>query len=397
MKNFLNGFLFYFISAYFICLSNSCTKSSPKQEDQPVITSILPNAAKGGAVVTVYGKHLLKFQGNIAVSINNKIAPVTLSTDDSIKVLVPPKAGSGEVVLIAGNKKYNGPEFTYEYEAIVTTIAGSGAVGSADGPGPGASFNCPWGITVDKNGDLYIADSYGRLIRKIDTSTNIVSSINIPVLIKDSLFYSPYNITIDTISGSLYVTDFNEHLLKIGSDADMTVIFTDSMPLAGVGVGPDKKLYLTNNKTGEIIQVDTTGQNRKVFSTGLVTPRNIVFDKDYNMFVAGLGIYKVANTGSWVQLINPPDSLHGWEIAVDTLGNFYEADHFNNLIRKIDPSGNITVIAGNGNAADADGIGLNASFDGPTGMAIDKDGNLYVSTYNFTTATGNKIRKISFR
>jgi len=41
-----------------------------------------------------------------------------------------------------------------------------------------------------------------------------------------------------------------------------------------------------------------------------------------------------------------------------------------------------------------DGVGLLASFNGPQGLAIDADGNLYVSTYNYTTGAGNKIRKI---
>ena len=46
---------------------------------------------------------------------------------------------------------------------------------------------------------------------------------------------------------------------------------------------------------------------------------------------------------------------------------------------------------------DIDDTGLKASFDHPTGLAIDKDGNLYISTYNFDTQGGNKIRKITFQ
>ena len=82
---------------------------------------------------------------------------------------------------------------------------------------------------------------------------------------------------------------------------------------------------------------------------------------------------------------------------MDTAGNFYIADHFKNRIRKITPLGNVTTIAGNGIAADIDGIGTEASFDGPQGIAIDAAGNLYVTTYNYDSNTGNKVRKISFR
>jgi len=44
-----------------------------------------------------------------------------------------------------------------------------------------------------------------------------------------------------------------------------------------------------------------------------------------------------------------------------------------------------------------DGVGLNASFNGPQGLTIDKAGNLYMTTYNYETASGNKIRKITVR
>jgi hypothetical protein len=85
----------------------------------------------------------------------------------------------------------------------------------------------------------------------------------------------------------------------------------------------------------------------------------------------------------------------GWEIAMDTLGNIYEADHFNNNLRMIEAStGKISTIAGSGMPEDVDGIGLNASFNGPQGLTIDDNGDLFMTTYNYDTREGNKIRKI---
>jgi hypothetical protein len=81
---------------------------------------------------------------------------------------------------------------------------------------------------------------------------------------------------------------------------------------------------------------------------------------------------------------------------MDTIGNIYEADHFNNNLRLIEAStGNIYTIAGSGTAADIDGIGLNASFNGPQGLTIDDNGVLYLTTYNYDTGGGNEIRKIT--
>jgi IPT/TIG domain/NHL repeat len=373
-----------------------CDKTSDSNPAplQLTITSVYPATAKGGETITIKGQNLL-IDGQInKVLVNKSEASIISSSNDSIIAVVPQRAGSGTVSVVTNTKTYTGSSFTYQYIVQVSTIAGTGNQGNNDGPALSATFKYPWGITVDNNGDIYIADSYNRLIRKIDGTTKIVSSMSPGTL----NFYSPYNITIDTISESLYVTDFNAHLLKINSSGSMSVIFTDAGngPLAGIGLGPDKRLYVSNNTTGEVLRFDTTGLNRSVFSVGLTTPRNIIFDKDGKMYVSGGGIYKMEANGNFSQVMPVSSRLRGWEIAMDSLGNFYEADYPNNCIRKIDKNGNAIIIAGNGIAADIDGIGLGASFNGPTGIAIDKEGNLYVTTHNFTTGAGNKVRKLTF-
>ena len=75
--------------------------------------------------------------------------------------------------------------------------------------------------------------------------------------------------------------------------------------------------------------------------------------------------------------------------AADTLGNVYVADTNNHKIRKIDPSGHVTTFVGSGYSGSSDGQGSTATFNKPTGLAIDSTGNIYVSEFR-----GNKIRKI---
>lgn len=245
----------------------NCNKKSESDSTPPVqltITSVFPATAKGGETITIKGQNLL-IDGQInKVLVNTSEASIISSSNDSIKVVVPQRAGSGSISVVTNTKTYTGSSFTYQYIVQVSTIAGTGNQGNNDGPALNATFKYPWGITVDNNGDIYIADSYNRLIRKIDAATRIVSSMSPGTL----NFYSPYNITIDTISKSLYVTDFNAHLLKINSSGSMSVIFTDAGygPLAGIGLGPDKKLYVSNNTTGEVLRFDTTGLNRTIFS-----------------------------------------------------------------------------------------------------------------------------------
>ncbi len=66
-------------------------------------------------------------------------------------------------------------------------------------------------------------------------------------------------------------------------------------------------------------------------------------------------------------------------IATDQSGFVYVADKYNNVIRKISPSGMVTTIAGSGNAGSDDGIGTAASFNEPEGLTIDNLGNVYVA------------------
>jgi sugar lactone lactonase YvrE len=264
-------------------------------------------------------------------------------------------------------------------------------VGSSDGDKNSSSFNCPWGLAADANGNIYVADVYNRLIRKITLPGYSVSTIPIGTLD----FYSPYNIAFDK-ANNMYVTDFNKHIMKIAADGIKSVIYYNAdMVGAGIAVDANNNLFVSDNTKGTITKLTTDGKNPTPYTSGIVTPRNIIFAKDGSMYVASTGISKVSSTGN-IAVVVPDQQFQGWEIAIDTAGNFYDADHFNNRIRKIDKKGNVTTIAGNDIAADIDGIGQAASFDGPQGIIIDAEGNLYVTTYNYSKATGNKVRKISF-
>ena len=374
---------------------SSCSKQDAPKQEQVSITSIMPRVAKGGDTIKIIGKNLLKEVGNTSISVNGKNAEITLATKDSIKAVVPLKAGSGTVVLQMGNDRYEGPSLIYEYKVIVTTIAGDGSVGNNDGTGLQSSFNCPWGIAANAAGDLFVADCYNRLIRKIAANDFSVSSYTIPTWVNGKNFYSPYNLAIDTNTQNLYITDFNEHLMKMDALGNMDVIYEDTMPLTGIAIDPSNAhLYISNNTRGTIIRTDMNGRNPSVFTTGLVTPRNIIFNREEQMFVAAYpGIYEIDKDGT-PSIKSSVTEFGGWEIAADTSGNFFLADHFNNCIRMIDKFGKSTVIAGSGEAADVDGVGLAAAFDGPQGITIDTKGNLYVTTYNYDKRTGNKVRKI---
>jgi sugar lactone lactonase YvrE len=77
-------------------------------------------------------------------------------------------------------------------------------------------------------------------------------------------------------------------------------------------------------------------------------------------------------------------------IVVDAAGNIYVGDEGNSSIRKVTPGGKVTTLAGSGKFSFSDGVGRNAEFNAPGGIAIDNGGNLYVADY-----LNNCIRRVS--
>ena len=372
----------------------ACNKSGKRGQAGPPIqiTSITPLSIQGGDTVTVRGKNLPFNVSSYTVTLNGHRFTLIGGSADSIRGVVPKMAGSGHLVVNAYQDTVLGPAMTYNYVVTVSTIAGTGQSGTANGAALSSTFYCPWGITADANGDLYVADCYNRLLRKYTAATAAISQTNIPNI----PFYSPYNIALDRASHNLYVTDFNAHVLKVHADNSASVIDTNFKTSTGVAVGPDHWLYLTDNILGTVTRLDTNGNNGTIIGKNMTTPRNLVFDKAGNLYISAYGLYEF--TSSWQDQLFLDPQFKGWEIARDTLGNIYEADHFNNNLRMYEASTRtIFTIAGTGIADDADGVGLKASFNGPQGLCIDDNGVLYMTTYNYDTNGGNKIRKITIQ
>jgi secreted PhoX family phosphatase len=101
--------------------------------------------------------------------------------------------------------------------------------------------------------------------------------------------------------------------------------------------------------------------------------------------LAGSGAQGNADGTGRAATFNGPEG-----VAVDSAGNVYVADSGNNEIRKITSAGVVTTFAGSGTQGNADGIGRGASFNGPEGVAVDSMGNVYVGD-----EFNNEIRKIT--
>jgi len=257
----------------------------------------------------------------------------------------------------------------------VTTLAGNGSQGSANGFGAAADFRGPFGVAIDGFGNMYVADTNNNRIRKITAAgevTTLAGSGNFEFTDGfgvNAQFRAPGGVAVDG-AGNVYVADpFNHRIRKITAAGQVTT-------LAG------------NGTAGIVDGAESTAQ----FSS----PGGVAVDGAGNVYVADAGnnrIRKITATGQVTTLAGDGTAAQfrfPGGVAVDGAGNVYVADTNNHRIRKITATGQVTTLAGNGTAAFADGAGVNARFDLPYGVAVDGAGNVYVAD-----TANHSIRKIT--
>jgi len=269
------------------------------------------------------------------------------------------------------------------HNGVVSTYAGSGLEGSADGPARTASFFYPQGIAVDKKGNVYVADTHNSLIRKIspDGMVSTIAGRRADQFGRgrDSSVRldNPSGIAVDE-DGNVYIADWaNDLIRKINSGGKLTIVAGNGNPGSqngqdtaasfylpwGIAVDPQKNLYITDSYNNMI---------RKVSPNGLVTT------------IAG---HKAKGSSNGKDTL--ASFLHPTGIAVDQKGNIYVADTENHCIRKILPDGEVSTLAGNGLRGFVDGPGAKANFYRPFGLAVNDRGDIFVADY-----LNNRIREI---
>ena len=277
---------------------------------------------------------------------------------------------------------------------IINTVAGNGVWGyrGDGGPATQARLQSPSGVAVDREGNIFIADTSNYRIRKVDTSGIIttVAGNGVPTFNGDggpatsaSIRY-PSGVAVDSV-GNIYIADkYNSRIRKVDTNGIISTVAGngvygysgDGGPATEAGIKYPRGV--TVDSAGNIFIADTFNHRvRKVDISGIITT------------VAGNGQKAFSGDGGPA---TEAGIKYPQDIAVDSKGNIFIADAQNSRVRKVDTDGIITTVAGNGvyGYSGDGGPPTEAQLDYPTGLDVDSVGNIYIADVR-----NNRIRMIS--
>jgi sugar lactone lactonase YvrE len=332
---------------------------------------------------------------------------------------------------------------------IISTIAGNGtaAYRGDGGSATSAEINRPYQIALDSSGNLYIADTANNRIRKV-TPAGVISTVAGTGMLgfsgdggpaTSAQLWNPYGVAVDS-NGDLYIADTSNHRVrKVDSSGVISTVVGDGSstysgdggPATSAGIYPSVlaldssgNLYVTDAGAYRIREVNTSGIITTVAGNGvegsngdgglatsaeLNDPNGLAVDNNGNLYIAESGVLTgnlaangrirqvtptgfistVAGVGTGgVTLFGPGD------IALDSSGNLYIADTNNDRILMMPPGGTAAIVAGTTGVSGFSGDGGSATAAklwAPVSIVLDSSGNLYISD-----DANQRIRKVTF-
>jgi sugar lactone lactonase YvrE len=265
----------------------------------------------------------------------------------------------------------------------VTTLAGlTGGYGSKDGIREASRFNYPLGVAVDKAGNLFVSDNGNHTIRRVTPEGVVTTWAGLAASLGHSdgtgsvaRFQLPSGLVIDN-SGSIFVADCLNHTIRRISPERAVITWAGISESADRGGSEDGALGVARFKQPRAVAVDAAG-NVYVADTGNSTIRKITPAREVTTLAGSPGEHGSADGSGSIARFN-----HPWGVASDSSGNVYVADTDNHMIRKITPAGMVTTLAGtNRTHRSSHGRERLSEFFSPRGIAVDSSGNVFVADF----------------
>jgi alpha-tubulin suppressor-like RCC1 family protein/sugar lactone lactonase YvrE len=372
----------------------------------PTITSFLPLSTSIGLGVTVRGTGL----GEITSITIGGVAVSNYQLKSTTELVIVPAVGtlSGNIVVqtLGGNATSVGiltiltaPQFSYspnsydflinniissinpihtgspvvsQYQGAVSTYAGTGVASSINNTNPlVATFNAPSGLLFDPLGNMYVSEKNSHLIRKI-SPTGVVTLFagagfgNATGNVGVARFNQPNGMVTDQFGNVFILDEKNLLIRKVDILGNVSTFYSGLSAPMDITIDNNNNLYVLDNPYSSSLI-------KKIDPTGVMT----IFAGGQSGYLDGTGTNARFN--------------YTYGIVADANNNLYVADYNNHRIRKITPSGVVTTLAGNGTIGSVNGLGVNARFNLPNKITIDKSsGYLYV-----TELGAHLIRKVS--
>ncbi len=281
---------------------------------------------------------------------------------------------------------------------IMSVVAGKSYTqnfGGDGGQATNASINYPYGVAFDGIGNMFIADEGNNRVRRVGTNGIITTvagtgagngSQNISGdggLATNAVVSWPWDVTVD-VQGNLYIADYgNRRIRKVDTNGIITIVAGNGTSGYSGDGGAATNAAMTSphrvlvDKAGNIFISDYSNHRiRKVDINGIITT------------VAGNGTAGYSGDGGAATNA----ALHWpYGVAEDAVGNLFIADSQNNVIRKVDINGVITTEVGVGTPSFSGdgGAPTNAGLNNVYGVAVNAGGDLFIADY------GNaRVRKV---
>ena len=383
--------------------------------------NVIREVTTDGSIATFAGNGLASYSGDSGTS--SAATPTQAGLHDPLDVAVGP---NGTIYIVdTGNsfvRAVSGGAINYVAGSGSVGFAGDGgsAIATTTNTGPGVALYGPLAISFDSAGNYYLADSGNARIRKIDTKgiiTTVAGNGTIGFAGDGSAAASanlnqPSGVAVDK-QGNIYIADTgNARIGKISSSGTISTVAGNGMvsysgdggsataaqlngPL-GVAADNSGNLYIADSQNG-VVRIVKKGSIASAGGGTLVIPRGVATDAAGNAYVADAQdnrVRKIATDGTVTTYAgNGTNGFAGdggpaanaelsspAAVALDAAGNLYIADLSNLRIRKVSTNGNISTVAGNGlqSYAGDGGPAVSASLNAPLGVAVDPSDNLYI-------------------